>query len=78
MANIKYTDQKYGEGTPLAGEYISVNGYYKGNHEGVPMQDAKAEVGVNKDAYYVEHNTIHFGTIMQDGASNANNPEVMQ
>lgn len=74
MANeIKYADQVWPTGTPVEGEQLSVNGYITGQHKGVPMQDALAPEQ-NVDPYYVEHNTVRFGTIMQDGAANANAP----
>lgn len=74
MANeVKYIDQKWPADTPVEGEQLSVNGYYTGEHRGMPMQDGKYDTG-NDDPYYVEHATIRYGTMMQDGASNANMP----
>lgn len=73
MATIKYTDQKWTEPESVKGEQLSVNGYYTGEHLGTPMQ-AKDETTANADAHYVEHNTVRYGTIMQDSAVNANMP----
>ena len=74
MANeVKYIDQVWPDGTPIEGEQLSVNGTYTGQHKGMPMQDGKYDTG-NNDPYYVEHVTVRFGTIMQDGAEDANMP----
>ena len=62
MNEIKYENQVWGE--PIAGERLSTNGYYTGEHKGTPMQDAKTE-GV--DAPHAnESATVHLGTITQD------------
>ncbi len=71
--NVTYADQVWGSSTPIRDEQLSVNGYYTGNHTGTPTQDGKHSAG-NTDPYYVEHNTVRFGTITQDGSSNANMP----
>lgn len=76
MANeIKYADQVWSGSTPIDGEQLSVNGYYTGEHLGMPTQDGKYPEG-NTDPYQVEHNIVRYGTVMQDGASNANMPTV--
>lgn len=75
MAITKYTDQVWK--APIAGETLSVNGYYVGEHLGKPMQ-ATGETEANADAHYVEHNTVRFGTITQDAASNADMPTVAE
>lgn len=75
MANeVKYADQTWTTPESVAGEQLSVNGYYTGEHVGTPTQDGTYSAG-NADPHWVEHNTVRFGTIMQDGASNANMPE---
>ena len=60
MNEVKYNDQVWGE--PIAGERLSTNGYYTGEHKGTPTQDAKAEM----TAHSVEAATVHLGTITQD------------
>lgn len=65
MANkVKYQKQVWG--TPIAGETLSVNGHYVGEHKGTPTQDALCAETTNKDARYIEANTIRYGTITQD------------
>ena len=45
MANeVKYQNQIWGE--PIAGERLSTNGHYTGEHLGTPIQDAKNEASV--------------------------------
>lgn len=74
MANeVKYKNQEWGE--PIAGQRLSTNGNYTGQKNGTPMQDAKDVVGQNTNAYYVEENTIRYGTITQDAAEGST-PEV--
>lgn len=76
MANtVKYNDQTWGEGTPVSGEQLSVNGNYTGEHIGKPLQDAKYTAG-NDDPHYVEHETVRYGTLTQDAATDANMPTV--
>jgi hypothetical protein len=75
MAITKYADQNWSGGTPIDGEKLSANGYYTGQHKGMPTQDALAPE-VNNDPYYPEHTTVRFGTITQDAASNANMPKI--
>lgn len=77
MANvIKYKNQAFPVGHPIAGERMSTNGYYTGEKKGMPMQDyADPQDGQNNNAYWVEGNTIRFGTIMQD-ATQGSMPEV--
>lgn len=77
MKDTKYNDQTWTGGTPIDGEQLSVNGYYTGEHLGTPAQ-GKGETDANADAHYVEHNTVRFGTITQDGAANANMPTVVE
>lgn len=72
MNEVKYTNQIWGE--PIAGERLSTNGYYTGEHKGTPMQDAK--VGSTQNAHTVEEATVHLGTIMQD-AIEGSTPEVV-
>lgn len=73
---VIYTDQTWAEGTPVAGETLSVNAHYCGEKKGTQMQDAlSSESANNSDKHYVEHNTIRYGTIMQDAASDANMPQ---
>lgn len=76
MANeIKYQNQVFPEGHPIEGERMSTNGFYTGERKGMPMQDyADPEDGQNEDAYWVENNTIRFGTIAQD-ATEGSMPE---
>lgn len=73
--NVKYTDQTWGVSTPISGQQLSVNGYYTGEQLGTPTQ-GKNETEANADAFYVEHNTIRYGTIMQDSDTSANMPSV--
>ena len=59
---VKYENQVWGE--PIAGERLSTNGHYTGEHIGTPMQDAK-----NADAnapHYVEGAIVRYGTMTQD------------
>lgn len=61
MANeVKYQSQIWGE--PIAGEVLSVNGHYCGEHLGAVTQDAKAEM----KPHMVEESIVRLGTIMQD------------
>jgi hypothetical protein len=68
MANeIKYNDQVWG--APIAGERLSTNGYYTGEHKGTPMQDAKTS---GTDLPHGNENlTVHLGTITQDALADA-------
>lgn len=67
MANeVKYENQTWGSGTPIAGERLSTNSHYTGEHKGTPTQDAKGTTTTNVNAYYVEENTIRYGTVLQD------------
>ena len=70
---MKYKDTKWTGGTPIDGEMLSANGIYTGQQKGTPMQ-GKDETAANADAYYTEHETVHFGTIMQD-AQDTNAPQ---
>ena len=72
MANVlKYKDQVWSE--PIAGERLSTNGYYTGEHKGTPMQDALVE-GL-QGAHCAENLTVHLGTVTQD-AIEGSTPEV--
>ena len=72
MANVvKYQNQVWGE--PIAGEVLSVNGHYVGEHLGTVTQDAKAEM----TPHYVEENIVRYGTITQD-AIEGSTPEVVE
>ena len=71
---VKYIDQVWPEETPCEGEQLSVNGYMTGQHIGTPMQD-KMYVEGNDDPYWVEHNTVRYGTIAVDKQADAANPE---
>lgn len=75
MANkVKYTNQIWGE--PIAGERLSTNGHYTGEHKGTPTQDALGESTTNSNAHYVEDVTIRYGTITQDSIEGST-PEVV-
>ena len=67
---VIYTDQTWTTPASVAGETLSVNGHYCGHHKGSQMQEATN----NPDVHYVDHNTIRYGTMMQDAASDANMP----
>lgn len=73
MAEVKYNDVNWAEGTPIAGERLATNGHYTGEHIGTPMQDASS--GAVNTAHYVETEAVHYGTIMQD-AKDAKFPTV--
>lgn len=65
MVNVvKYDNQVWAEGTPIAGERLSTNGCYTGEHKGTVLQDAKTE-GIDQP-YGVENATIRYGTLMGD------------
>lgn len=65
MANVKYKDQVFPQDSPVAGEKLSANGVYTGQHKGTPMQ-GHGETAANADPYHVAHGIIRTGTIMQD------------
>ena len=74
MANeVKYQNQIWGE--PIAGERLSTNGHYTGEHKGTPTQDALGGSTTNVNARYVDDATIRYGTITQD-AIEGSTPEV--
>jgi hypothetical protein len=74
MANtFKYENQIWGE--PIAGERLSTNGHYTGEHKGTPTQDALGDGTTNSNPHYVEDVTIRYGTITQD-AVEGSTPEV--
>lgn len=61
MANeVKYQNQVWGE--PIAGERLSTNGHYTGEHLGSVTQDKLVEMS----AHMVEGATVRYGTITQD------------
>jgi hypothetical protein len=65
MANeVKYQNQVWGE--PIAGERLSTNGHYTGEHKGTPTQDKLGATTTNNNAHYVEDVTVRYGTITQD------------
>lgn len=65
MANeVKYQNQVWGE--PIAGERLSTNGYYTGEHKGTVMQDAS--VGGTELPHSVEESIIRYGTMLGDAA----------
>ena len=75
MANeVKYQNQVWGE--PIAGERLSTNGHYTGEHKGTPTQDALCAETTNVDAHYVEGVTVRYGTMTQD-AIEGSTPEVV-
>ena len=59
---VKYNNQIWGE--PIAGERLSTNGHYTGEHKGTVMQDAA--VGGTEQPHAVEEGTVRYGTIMGD------------
>lgn len=72
MANeVKYQNQVWGE--PIAGERLSTNGHYTGEHLGTVMQDAKASM----TPHHVEAATVRYGTMTQD-AIEGSTPEVAE
>lgn len=71
--NVKYKNQVWGE--PIAGERLSTNGHYTGEHKGAPTQDNLGVDTTNKNAHYVEDNIIRLGTMTQD-AIEGSTPEV--
>jgi hypothetical protein len=74
MANeVKYKDQVWGE--PIAGERLSTNGHYTGEHLGTPTQDALGEDTTNTNAHHVENVTVRYGTMTQD-AIEGSTPDV--
>jgi hypothetical protein len=61
MANVvKYENQIWG--APIAGERLSTNGHYTGEHLGSVTQDAK----VSMTAHMIEENIVRLGTMTQD------------
>ncbi len=70
---VKYENQVWGE--PIAGERLSTNGHYTGEHKGTPMQDAK-DSSANV-AHYVEGATVRYGTMTQD-AIEGSTPKVVE
>lgn len=72
MANeVKYQNQVWGE--PIAGERLSTNGHYTGEHLGSVTQDAKAEM----TAHLIEENIVRYGAMTQD-AIEGSTPEVAE
>ena len=73
MANVvKYQNQVWGE--PIAGEVLSVNGHYVGEHLGSVTQDAKATM----TAHMVEADTVRYGTITQDAIAGSTPTKVAE
>ena len=70
--DVKYENQVWGE--PIAGERLSTNGHYTGEHKGTPMQDAK-DASANTP-HYVEGVTVRYGTMTQD-AIEGSTPKVV-
>ena len=65
MANeVKYQNQVWGE--PIAGERLSTNGHYTGEHKGTPTQDNLGVGTTNGNAHFVEENIVRLGTMTQD------------
>ena len=70
MANeVKYKNQVWGE--PIAGERLSTNGHYTGEHLGTVTQDAKHAM----TPHMVEEGIVRLGTMTQD-AIEGSTPEV--
>lgn len=77
MANeVKYQNQVWGE--PIAGERLSTNSHYTGEHKGTPMQDKLGTTTTNVDAHYVEANIVRLGTMMQDAIEGSTPEEVTE
>lgn len=75
MANkVKYQNQVWGE--PIAGERLSTNGHYTGEHLGTPTQDAFGADTTNANARYVDEVTVRYGTITQDAIAGSTPDEV--
>lgn len=76
MANeVKYQNQVWGE--PIAGERLSTNGHYTGEHKGTPMQDKLGVDTTNGNAHYVEEHIVRLGTMTQD-AIEGSTPKVAE
>ena len=76
MANeVKYKNQVWG--APIAGERLSTNGHYTGEHIGTPTQDSLGEETTNNNAHYVEDVTVRYGTITQDSVSGSTPEKVV-
>lgn len=73
--NVKYQNQVWGE--PIAGERLSTNGHYTGEHKGAPTQDNLGAETTNTNAHYVEDNIVRLGTMTQD-AVEGSTPEVAE
>ena len=72
MANeVKYQNQVWEE--PIAGERLSTNSHYTGEHIGTVMQDALD--GGTTQPHSVEDTTVRYGTVMQD-AVEGSTPEL--
>lgn len=72
MANeVKYQNQTWGE--PIAGERLSTNGHYTGEHLGTVTQDAKSAT----HPHMVEEGIIRLGTMTQD-AIEGSTPKVAE
>ena len=76
MANtVKYQNQVWGE--PIAGERLSTNGHYTGEHLGTPTQDALGTTTTNVNPHYIEDNIVRYGAMTQD-AIEGSTPEVAE
>ena len=76
MANeVRYQNQVWGE--PIAGERLSTNGHYTGEHKGTPTQDHLGAGTTNGNAHYVEENIVRLGTMTHD-AIEGSTPEVAE
>lgn len=76
MANeVKYQNQVWGE--PIAGERLSTNGHYTGEHKGTPVQDVLGADTTNNNAHYVEEHIVRLGTMTQD-AIEGSTPKVAE
>ena len=74
MANVtKYENQVWGE--PIAGERLSTNGHYTGEHLGTIMQDALVD-GIQLP-HGVEESIVRLGTMTQDAAEGSM-PELVE
>lgn len=61
---VKYENQVWG--APIAGERLSTNGHYTGEHKGTILQDASVEG--TELPHAVEEGMVRYGTMMGDAA----------
>ena len=69
---VKYENQVWGE--PIAGERLSTNGHYTGEHKGTVTQDAL----VSMTAHMVEDGIVRYGTMTQDAIEGSTPAEVSE